>query len=155
MSKNRNNKKNGISPEAAVNTSAIENSGAAGSDLGGVAHLHDLKKHASSSAHNSVSTAHGQVSKIRQKKVNRAYFRAASELCPISQNIPTDEKGPVERELLEQGQKGRVLEPVIGFYVSSSNDLRLMRDLAATDFARRHPEYQSRYFLHACGMFKN
>ncbi len=129
-----------------VIASATENSDSTGSDLGGADHLIDFKTHASTSDHNSVSTIPGHVGKTRQVKVNEAYFKAASDLDAIVHNTPPDEQGPVERELREYGHGGRVLGPVIGVYGSGSNDLSLLRDLAASELARKHLEHHNMDF---------
>ena len=65
------------------------------------------------------------------------------------------EVGPVQRELREYGNDGRVLGPIIGVYGSGSNDLKLLRDLAATELARKHLEYHNMDFYHALAMFRN
>ena len=50
---------------------------------------------------------------------------------------------------------GRVLGPVIGIYRSGSNDLSLLRDLAASELVRKHLEYNNMGFFQAREMFKN
>jgi len=64
-------------------------------------------------------------------------------------------RGPVQRELREYGHDGRVLGPIIGVYGSGSNDLKLLRDLAASELARKHLEYHNMDFFHARAMFRN
>ena len=96
-----------------VDASEFENS--AGSELGGAVHLVDMKTHASTSDHNSDSTTRGQVAKIRQDKVNSAYFKKAKWLGHVVHGSLPDEQGPVERELHEYGHNGRVLGPSLEF----------------------------------------
>jgi len=150
-----NNKTNGFIPGMEVIASAFKNSGSAGSILGGADHLIDFKTHASTSDHNSVSTIPGHVGKTRQVKVNSAYYSAAAELGAIFHDTPPDEQGPVQRELREYGHGRRVLGPVIGAYGSGSNDLSLLRDLAASELARKHQEYQNMGFFQARSIFKS
>ena len=146
---------NGIIPDMVVLSSAVGDSSTAGSRLGGANHLVDFKTHASTSDHNSNSTAPGQVGNTRQTKVNTAYHSTAKELDAIVHGTPPTERGPVERELHEFGHDGRVLGPVIGVYGCGSSDLGLLRDLAASELARKHTEHHNVDFFQARAMFKN
>ena len=147
------NSTNGIIPDMVVNASALENS--AGSELGGADHLVDFKTLASTSDHNSDSTTRGHVAKTRQVKVNSSYYKTAKALDHTIHGTLPDEQGPVERELHEYGHNGRVLGPVIGIYGCGSSDLGLLRDLAASELARKHTEHHNMDFFQARAMFKN
>ena len=95
------------------------------------------------------------VAKTRQVKVNSSYNKTAKELDHAIHGTLPDEQGPVERELQEYGQNGRVLGPVIGIYGCGSSDLGLLRDLAASELARKHTEHHNMDFFQARAMFKN
>jgi len=155
LGENGNNKTNGIIPDMVVIASAIEDSGSTGSWLGGANHLVDFKTHASTSDHNNTSTTPGLVGNIRQRKVNTAYHSTAKELDALVHDTPSDERGPIECELDAYGREGRVLGPVIGVYGSGSSDLGLLRDLAASELARKHTEQHNMDFFQARAMFKN
>ena len=147
------NRVNGIIPDMLVLARAFENSPS--SELGGADHLVDFKTLAATSSYNSDSTVRGQIVKIRQAKVNSDYHKNAKELDRLVHGTPPDELGPVRRELNEYGQNGRVLGPVIGIYGSGSSDLGLLRDLAASELARKHTEHHNMDFFQARAMFKN
>ena len=155
LGENGNNKINGIIPDMVLRADGIEDSGAFGSPLGGRTHLIDFKTHASTSDHNSESTVCGHVGKIRQEKVNAAYHKTAADLDALVHDTPPGVRGPVQRKLREYGNDGRVLGPIIGVYGSGSNDLKLLRDLAASELARKHLEYHNMEFFHARAMFRN
>ena len=92
---------------------------------------------------------------VRQEKVNAAYHKAAADLDALVHDTPPGVRGPVQRELREYGNDGRVLGPIIGVCGSGSNDLKLLRDLAAPELARKHLEYHNMDFFHARAMFRN
>ena len=134
---------NGIIPDMIVNAVNCSQSGALGSTLGGVTHLVDAKTCAAGTRYNSVSTTPNGVIKSREDDVWKDYIRHAKALDRRIHNTSTDQIGPIEQELREYGHKGRVLGPVIGCYGGGSPDLGKLRDLAATQLARKHIENYS------------
>ena len=83
-----------------------------------------------------------------------AYIRAAKKLDARIHGTQANEIGPIEQELREYGHNGRVLGPIIGCFGGGSPDLGRLRDLAATELARKHVEHHSMGFNQALGMFK-
>ena len=146
---------NGIIPDMVVCSSTNDSSGSFACALGGADHLVDFKTLASTCSFNSTSLTHGQVVADRQSRVNADYHKTASDLDALVHDTPANEVGPVGRALLDFGQAGRVLGPVISVYGSGSQDLILLRDLAASERARKHVEHRNMDFSEACAMFKN
>ena len=83
-----------------------------------------------------------------------AYIKAAKKLGARIHGTPANQIGPIEQELREYGHNGRVLGPIIGCYGGGSPDLGRLRDLAATELARKHVEHNSMGHPQALGMFK-
>jgi len=67
-----------------------------------------------------------------------------------------DQRGPIESELNEYGQKrGRVLAPVTGRYGGASSDLSLILDLVAREMARKHTAFYNIGFSEAKALFSH
>jgi hypothetical protein len=144
---------NGIIPDMLVKGTNCPQ-GALGSTLGGATHLADLKTCGGLTRYNVASTVPGGVIKTRQDKVFIDYLKAARLLGQRIHGTLPGQIGPIEQELMEYGHGGVVLGPVIGCYGGGSSDLGKLRDLAATELARKHVEHHSMPMPQARGMFK-
>ena len=137
-----------------VNAVNCPQSGALGSTLGGVTHLVDFKTCAAGSRYNSSSTTSFGVIISREEQVSKDYYKHAKTLDMRIHGTPAGRIGPIEQELREYGHNGRVLGPIIGCYGGGSPDLGKLRDLAATELARKYVENHSIPLPQALSMFK-
>ena len=145
---------NGIIPDMIIDATNTPQTGSLGSHLGGATHLADLKTCAAITRYNNASEIPGGIIKTREYEVWLAYTKAAKKLGARIHGTPANEIGPIEQELREYGHNGRVLGPIIGCYGGGSPDLGKLRDLAATELARKHVEHHSMGHPQALGMFK-
>jgi hypothetical protein len=126
------------------------------SHLGGANHLVDFKTLAGGLAYQTNSLDFNHATSLRQAEVDKHYQRTAQRLDRRLHNTPPGTIGPFVQVLREYGTNGnRVLGPVIGFFGEASSDLRLLRDLAATQMAKR---YLDRWICtpgQAAGFFKD
>ena len=76
----------------------------------------------------------------------------AQALDQLAQNMPSHLMGPIGKEIRECGHNGGALGPVIGRFGVGSPDLGKLRDLAATELARKHIENYSMSMSQALSM---
>jgi len=106
------------------------------------------------SHYNNTSTTPGATLEKRQKAVNQEHHDRTKKLDLELHGTQQDQRGPIESELNEYGNKGRVLAPVIGRYGGASSDLSLILDLVARELARKHTAFDNTAFSEAKAMFK-
>ena len=86
--------------------------------------------------------------------MSKNYYQQAKTLGMRIHGTPAGRIGPIEHEIREFGQSGRVFGPIIGCYGGGSPDLGKLRDLAATELARKYVENHSIPLPQALSMFK-
>ena len=147
---------NGIIPDMIVNATNTPQTGSlvSGLPLRGATRLADLKTCAAITRYSNAPVIPGWAIKTREYEVWLAYIKAANKLGARIHGTPANEIGPIEQELREYGHNGRVLGPITGCYGGGSPDLGKLRDLAATELARKHVEHHCMGFPQALGMFK-
>jgi len=135
---------------------AIHLSGSNGVDCvrDGADDVVDFKTLQDLSHYNKTSTTPAATVEKRQKAVNKEYHDRTKELDSELHGSQQVQRGPIESQLDEYGQLGRVLAPVIGRYGGVSSDLSLILDLVARELARKHTAIYNIGFSEAKAMFK-